>query len=74
LLAHHPCVSLIDTLAEVRNEESHLQDVGLLRVSFILVARSSVARPAAPVPPASSPVAPYVARGESTDLYCDHCG
>jgi hypothetical protein len=30
LLAHHPYVSLMDVLAEVRNEEIRLRDVGLL--------------------------------------------
>jgi hypothetical protein len=35
LLPHHPCVSLMDALAEVRNEETHLQDAGLLWVSSI---------------------------------------
>jgi hypothetical protein len=74
LLARHPCVSLMDVLAEVRNEETCLQDAKLLRVSLVLAARSSVARPAAPVPPVSSPVAPSAARGVSTSLHCDHCG
>jgi hypothetical protein len=74
LLAHHPCVSLIDALAEVHNEDTHLQDVGLLRVSSILVARSSISHPTAPMPPASPPVAPTTARGASTDFYYDHCG
>jgi hypothetical protein len=73
LLAHHPCVSLMDALAEVRNEESRLQDVGLLQVSSFLATRSLVAHPAAPVPPASPPVAPSTARGASTSLHCDHC-
>jgi hypothetical protein len=49
LLARHPCVSLMDALAEVRNKETHLQDIGLLRVSSALVARSLVACPAATV-------------------------
>jgi hypothetical protein len=30
LLARHPRVSLMDALAEVRNEETHLQNAGLL--------------------------------------------
>jgi hypothetical protein len=45
-----------------------------LRVCLILVARSSVARPTASVPPASPPVAPSAARGASIGLHCDHCG
>jgi hypothetical protein len=73
MLARRPYVSLIDVLAKVRNEETHLQDAGLLRVSSVLAARSSVARSAAPVPPASLSVAPSVVRGASTGLNCDHC-
>jgi hypothetical protein len=53
---------------------AHLQDVGLLRVSSILVARSSISHPTAPMPPASPPVAPSTAHGASADLYYDHCG
>jgi hypothetical protein len=64
----------MDVLAEVRNEETCLQDAKLLRVSLVLATRSSVARPAAPVPPVSSPVASSAARGVSTSLHCDHCG
>jgi hypothetical protein len=47
LLARHPCVSLMDALAKVRNEEIRLQDADLLRVSSVLAARSSIARPVA---------------------------
>jgi hypothetical protein len=64
----------MDALAEVRNEESRLQDAGLLWASLVLVARSSIACPTAPVPPTSPPVAPSATRGVSIDLYCDHCG
>jgi hypothetical protein len=39
-----------------------------------LPARSSFARPAAPVPLASPPVVPPVTRGESGGLHYDHCG
>jgi hypothetical protein len=73
LLARHPCVSLMDALAEVRNKETRLQDAGLLRVSSVLVACSSIAHSAALVPPVSPPVAPSAARGVSTGLYYDHC-
>jgi hypothetical protein len=52
----------------------HPQDAGLLQVSSVLAARSSIARPAALVPPASHLVAPSAARGASTGLHCDHCG
>jgi hypothetical protein len=64
----------MDALAEVRNKETHLWDAGLLRSSSVLATRSLVARPAAPVPLASTPVAPFDARGESVGLHCDHCG
>jgi hypothetical protein len=39
-----------------------------------LAARSSSTHPAAPVPPASPPVVPPAARGESGGLHCDRCG
>jgi hypothetical protein len=74
LLALHPCVSLMDALAELRNEETCLHDAGLLQVSSVLAARSSVTHPTAPVPPTSPPVAPSATRGASTILHCDHCG
>jgi hypothetical protein len=75
LLTHHPCVSLMDALAKVCNEETHLQDVILLQwSSSILVARSLVARPVAHMPLASAPVAPPATRGENVGLHCDHCG
>jgi hypothetical protein len=73
LLAHEPCVSLMDALAEVHNEETRLQDVGLLRVSSVLAARSSIAHLAAPVSPASPSIALSAAHGASTGLHCDHC-
>jgi hypothetical protein len=45
----------------------------------VLAARSSAghsmfARPPAPMPLATPPVVPPVARGESGGLHCDHCG
>jgi hypothetical protein len=73
LLAHHPCVSLMDDLAEVYNE-THLQDAGLLSVSSVLATRSSVAHPTAPVPSVSPPVALFAACGASTGLHYDHYG
>jgi hypothetical protein len=45
-----------------------------LRVSSVLAARSSVAHPVAPVPPASPSIALSATRGVSTGLHCDHCG
>jgi hypothetical protein len=74
VLARHPCVSLMDALAEVHNEKTHLQDVGLLRVSSVLAARSSIACPAAPIPPTSPLIALSGARGASIGLHCDHYG
>jgi hypothetical protein len=70
---------LIDALTEVRNEETHPHDAGLLQFATVLVAcssvgRSSSARPAAPVPLASHPVVPPAAHGENVSLHCDHCG
>jgi hypothetical protein len=79
LLARHPYVSLMDALVEVRNEEVHLCDAGLLQSATVLAAHSSAgrslsSRPVAPVPLASPPVVPPAARGESGDLHCYHCG
>jgi hypothetical protein len=79
LLARHPYVSLMDALTEVRNEEVHLRDAGLLQSATVLVARSSAsrsssARPTASVPLASPPVVPPTTCGESSGLQCAHCG
>jgi hypothetical protein len=74
LLAHRPYVSLMDSLAEVCNEEIRLRDDGLLQYATVLASHSSSARPAAPVPLASPPVVPPTAHGESVGLHCDHCG
>jgi hypothetical protein len=41
LLACHPCVSHMDALAGVRNEETRLHTNGLLHSSSVLAARSS---------------------------------
>jgi hypothetical protein len=74
LLAHRPYVSLMDSLAEVCNEEIRLRDDGLLQYATVLASHSSSARPAAPVPLASPPVVPPATHGESGGLHCDHCG
>jgi hypothetical protein len=79
LLARRSYVSLMDALAEVRNEEVCLRDDGLLQSATVLdtrssASRSSSARPTASVPLASPPVVPPAARGESGGLHCDHCG
>jgi hypothetical protein len=64
----------MNALAEVHNKETHLCDVGFLRVSSVLAARSLVARPATPMPLASPLVAQSTALGESTSLNCDQYG
>jgi hypothetical protein len=79
LLAHRPYVSLMDVLAEVRNEEVHLHDADLLQSATVLAARSSASRSSsarltALVPLASPPVVPPAARGESGGLHCARCG
>jgi hypothetical protein len=79
LLARRPYVNLMDALSELRNEGTHLRDVGLLQSSTVLAARSSVGHssstcPAAPMPLASSPVVLLAACGGSVGLYYDHCG
>jgi hypothetical protein len=79
LLTHRPYVFLMNALAEVRNEEVHLRDAGLLQSATVLPARSSAScsssvRPTALVPLASPPVVPPAARGESGGLDCAHCG
>jgi hypothetical protein len=79
MLARRPYVSLMDALADVRNEEVRLRDAGLLQSATVLaarslVSRSSSARPTTLVPLASPLVVPPTARGESGGLHCDHCG
>jgi hypothetical protein len=69
----------MDALAEVRNEEVHICDAGLLQSATVLAAhssasRSSSVRSTASVPLASPSVVPPAARGESSVLHCDHCG
>jgi hypothetical protein len=59
----------MDALAEVRNEEVHLCDAGLLQSATVLAARFSAsrslsARPTALLSLASPPVVPPAARGE----------
>jgi hypothetical protein len=79
LLARRPYVSLMDALAEIRNEEVYLHGVGLLQSATVLAVRSSAnrsssARLTASVPLASPPVVPPAAHGERGGLHCDHCG
>ena len=73
LLAREPCVSLMEALAAVCNEETHLCSVGLLQStsSSVLAARSRIL--------GSSPKVPTsVAFGgsgtrSSGSLHCNHC-
>jgi hypothetical protein len=44
LLAHHRYVSLMDSLVEVCNKETHLYDTNLLQSATVLTAHSSVGR------------------------------
>jgi hypothetical protein len=69
----------MDALAEVRIEETHLCEAGLLQSYTVLATRSSdgcssSTRPTTHVPLATPPVVPPAARGESVGLHCDHCG
>jgi hypothetical protein len=69
----------MDALVEVRNEEIHLCDVGLLQSATVLDARSTASRSSSTRPTTSvllvlPPVVPLAARGESGGLHCDHCG
>jgi hypothetical protein len=64
----------MDALAEVRNEETHLQDADPLRVSSVLAAHSSIAHPTTPVLLASPPIVPPTTHDESVGLHYDHCG
>src|SRR5579859_7939320 len=63
LLARHPCVSLMDALAHVRNEETRLRTAGLLQSSSVLAARSSSTRVTTSPPTVPSSTAPPSTRG-----------
>ncbi|XP_022685243.1 uncharacterized protein LOC101770506 [Setaria italica] len=62
LLARHPCVSLMEALAAVRNEETRLLTAGLMRYSSVLAVSSST-RPAVPS-----------SESRGGGLKCDWCG
>jgi hypothetical protein len=72
LLARHPCVSLMDALASVRNEETRLRVAGLLQSSSVLAAPSSSSRTTAASPTPPSSVAPPSAPGGRGGLHCDY--
>ena len=71
LLAREPCVSLMEALAAVCNEGTHLHSAGLLQsASSVLTARSRIL--------GSAKVPGSVAFGgsetcSSGGLYCNHC-
>ena len=73
LLARHPCVSLMDALASVRNEETRLRVAGLLQSYSVLAARSSTPRHTATSPTVPSSVAPPSTPGGRGGLHCDYC-
>ena len=79
LLARHPCVTLMEAITEVRNEETRLLDAGLLQYSSVLAVGSpsswSLAPPSVPsstTPPSS--MAPSPGNGGGKGLQCDYCG
>ncbi|WVZ93714.1 hypothetical protein U9M48_039674 [Paspalum notatum var. saurae] len=74
LLARHPFVSLMEALADVRNEETRLRTAGLLPSVTALAARSSPSRPAVPPSLPSSAFVPPPTRGDGGGLHCDYCG
>jgi len=76
LVSRVPCVSLMEALAAVRNEEQRLQNAGLLQSlsSSILAARSSSSSAVAPPPKAPLPAAPSSKVGGDGRPHCDYCG
>jgi hypothetical protein len=68
LLARQPCVSLMDALAAIRNEETRLRTAGLLQSPSTLAVRLPTPPPAAP-----SSVAPSSRAGGSGGLHCKYC-
>ena len=74
LLAREPCVSLMEALAAVRNEETRLRSAGLLQStsSSVLAARSGILG-SPPKVPASAASGGSGTRN-SGGLHCKHCG
>ncbi|XP_062232511.1 uncharacterized protein LOC133929743 [Phragmites australis] len=68
LLARQPCVSLMDALAAIRNEETRLRNAGLLQSPSALAVHSPPPPPATP-----SSVAPSSRVGGSGGLHCKYC-
>ena len=76
MVSRVPCISLMEALAAVHNEELCLQNVGLLQSlsSLVLAARSSLSSAVAPSPKTPLLAAPSFEVGGSGRLHCDYCG
>ena len=76
MVSRVPCVSLMEALAVVRNEELHLCSAGLLQSpsSSVLAARSSSSIAVAPPPKAPLLAASSSEGGGGGRLHCDYCG
>ena len=73
LLAREPCVSLMEALAAVRNEETRLRSAGLLQStsSSVLAARSGILGSPLKVP--ASAASGGSGTHNSGGLHCNHC-
>ena len=78
LVSRVPCVSLMEALATVRNEELRLQHAGLLQSpsssSSVLAARSSSSTAVTPPPKAPLSAASSSEGGWGGRLHCGYCG
>ena len=76
LVSRVPCISLMEALAVVRNEELRLHSTGLLQSSSssVLAARSSSSTAVAPPPKTPLPAAPSSEGGGGGRLHCDYFG
>ena len=76
LVSRVPCVSLMEALAAVRNEELRLRSAGLLQSSSssVLAARSSSSTAVTPPPKAPLSAASSSEGGGGGRLHCDYCG
>ena len=79
LLAREPCVSLMDALAAVRNEEIRLRSIGLLQsaASSVLAVRSAppsmTTSGLTPLPTAPSSAVSSSGSGSTGGLHCNYC-
>ncbi|CAD6254129.1 unnamed protein product [Miscanthus lutarioriparius] len=75
LLAREPCVSLMEALATVHNEETSLRFAGLLQStsSSVLAARFACPGVLGSAPKGSSSVVSSSGTRSSGGLHCDHC-